>query len=942
MKKTIFNRILIITIIAVILLNWIFNYIAFADSTTEQLEDIEIQESSVGAQTYMDLKRKVVEELQKQLEEKYNYQGTVEELAEVCGIDLEDGTAGIESTSEGKIIKIDDDTTIVLSFSMMITTGANSSGSSAIQPYTNIVIKDISVVKNTGEDNNDEKNENDANSNSIISGNEIIINGKDYQGNTNWDIGGVLLKPLFFLVNCVFDTLLAVLQKIMYSDVTDLNLLSYYVKTNYMDKLRVVDSRNIDPMFQLSTNQINYILLTNQKISNVEYPHIHYSPEEIFSGQISLLNIDFISGEGQAEGLGVVRQTIATWYNALRLIATVGFLSVLIYIGIKIMLSANSKDKAKYKEWIIDWIIGLAILYSMHYLMAFIITAINQLNDKLITVMPILRVAAGNGYESFSTNLIGLVRFCTQYDTVAVKIGYEIMYIMLVIYTFKFTFIYLKRVLYMAFLTLIAPIVAFTYPIDKSLDGKAEGFTMWLKEYFFNALLQPMHYLLYYVMVSSSMEIAVDNPLYAIAVLAFMLEAERLVRKIFGFDKAHEGTVGGLGTAFSGLALAHGVQKLSSLGKGANSSSKPSMPYPGATNKDYDDQEFLSAGENINNYSDNSSNINNSNYSNNTQNQTQTNSTDNSYINFNPSGRPKLAQRLEPRKVKKQHMPIPIRNLANKAMNSSIGQKASSIANTKAGRGIIGGTKALGKRVARPIWDFDRSGKYNGKRLARNIVKGALGVGVGITAAAVQAGISLTDGKYSPVEGIATFGAGVALMGRKVDNVVDTFEEGYTDNFTKEEKMEEYKEQFRNRDDVIQFCKENSGEDDWKEYRERIIDNYVTRGFIDLKEIKQCTKYANKVAKEVNDSKTYLNTTQKKKTLKVEKDKQDIIAMYILSQKNKRKKIQASAASYNKKKEERYIHSITQGMEPKDAEKVGRQERNISASIRMFDRITQS
>lgn len=215
MKKTIFNRILIITIIAVILLNWIFNYIAFADSTTEQLEDIEIQESSVGAQTYMDLKRKVVEELQKQLEEKYNYQGTVEELAEVCGIDLEDGTAGIESTSEGKIIKIDDDTTIVLSFSMMITTGANSSGSSAIQPYTNIVIKDISVVKNTGEDNNDEKNENDANSNSIISGNEIIINGKDYQGNTNWDIGGVLLKPLFFLVNCVFDTLLAVLQKIM-------------------------------------------------------------------------------------------------------------------------------------------------------------------------------------------------------------------------------------------------------------------------------------------------------------------------------------------------------------------------------------------------------------------------------------------------------------------------------------------------------------------------------------------------------------------------------------------------------------------------------------------------------------------------------------------------------------------------------------------------------
>lgn len=50
------------------------------------------------------------------------------------------------------------------------------------------------------------------------------------------------------------------------------------------------------------------------------------------------------------------------------------------------------------------------------------------------------------------------------------------MYIMLVGYTIKFTVIYLKRVLNIAFLTLIAPIVAFTYPIDKSIDGKAARF----------------------------------------------------------------------------------------------------------------------------------------------------------------------------------------------------------------------------------------------------------------------------------------------------------------------------------------------------------------------------------------------------------------------------------------------------------------------------------
>lgn len=41
------------------------------------------------------------------------------------------------------------------------------------------------------------------------------------------------------------------------------------------------------------------------------------------------------------------------------------------------------------------------------------------------------------------------------------------MYIVVVIYMVIFTWQYLKRVLYMAFLTMIAPLVAITYPIDK-------------------------------------------------------------------------------------------------------------------------------------------------------------------------------------------------------------------------------------------------------------------------------------------------------------------------------------------------------------------------------------------------------------------------------------------------------------------------------------------
>ena len=63
---------------------------------------------------------------------------------------------------------------------------------------------------------------------------------------------------------------------------------------------------------------------------------------------------------------------------------------------------------------------------------------------------------------------------------------------------------------------------------------------------------------------------------------------------------------------------------------------------------------------------------------------------------------------------------------------------------------------------AKPVWEFGKGGKYNGKRLARKIGRAAIGASIGITAAAVQAGISITDGKYKPIEGIATVGAGIA------------------------------------------------------------------------------------------------------------------------------------------------------------------------------------
>ena len=340
-------------------------------------------------------------------------------------------------------------------------------------------------------------------------------------GEASGFVGGILVNPIFNLVLAIGDAINAILQSVMFAGEDSDGPLSVIVQ-GVRDSFDIMTTNKADSEFDGNVGQASTITVEIlQSNSKIKYPHIHFSCEEIFAGKVGILGIDFISGEGQSQGLQSVRSVIASWYRTLRLIAIIGFLSILIYTGIRIMISSTAEDKAKYKEWIINWFIGLAILFCLHYIMSFVITVIQMFNDGLNNSLQYIHVNAtttiGGGSTEFNTNLIGLVRFCAQSSVTIFKLGYLILYVMLITFTLKFTFVYLKRVINMAFLTLIAPIVAFTYPLDKLADGKAEGFSMWIKEYIFNALLQPMHLILYYVLVGSSVMIAAENPIYAIA-----------------------------------------------------------------------------------------------------------------------------------------------------------------------------------------------------------------------------------------------------------------------------------------------------------------------------------------------------------------------------------------------------------------------------------------
>ena len=311
-------------------------------------------------------------------------------------------------------------------------------------------------------------------------------------------------------------------------------------------------------------------------VDDYEVPNILYSPEKIFANRIAALDANFINphqytsvseNEEAPQSLAeTISPTIASWYRAFRNIAIVGLLSVLVYMGIRIVIGTVS-EKAKYKERLQDWFVALCMIFFMHFIMA----GIMMISEKIIDLVGDsantgIIIAVDDGCI-FRTTFTGYIRFYAQANTWKIGVGYSLMYLVLVGIIIRYTFIYLKRALYLAFFTVIAPMVALTYPLDKIKDSEAQAFNIWIKEYFINAILQPMHLLLFTVLVGSTMSLAITNPVYGIVVLLFMPTAENWIKRMFKMDKAplsatSLGDVAVLGTIFGmGKNIATGVVK---------------------------------------------------------------------------------------------------------------------------------------------------------------------------------------------------------------------------------------------------------------------------------------------------------------------------------------------------------------------------------------------
>lgn len=422
--------------------------------------------------------------------------------------------------------------------------------------------------------------------------------------------GGTLLTPIKKLCYTVGDAIMTIAQKIV------------------IGNKFTVPCANVTPVGDKGTGE-GHDAWDDAGDNNIKYPaYLYLTPESIFRNQIASLNPNFINAinmDGTLEkalggdddvvmdgktstshadnvekNLNVLRSTIAKWYVAIRNFSLVGLLSVLVYIGIRVVISSTASDKAKYKQMISSWVGAICLIFLLHYIMAFTFTLTENLtdlfnsnmgnpgiklpsvvgddakftfndktnNEKFSEVLSKLQgehlVIKGNVFNANNeiTGIANLMQYARLYANLngASGLGYTITYLFLVGFTVIYFAKYIGRFIRIAFLTLIAPLITLTYPIDKLNDGQAQAFNMWLKEFTFNVLIQPFHLLIYMIFISSALEFANSNIIYTIVVLGFMTQAEKLLRKMFGFEKAS--TMGAFSGAAAGSMLANVAGKI--------------------------------------------------------------------------------------------------------------------------------------------------------------------------------------------------------------------------------------------------------------------------------------------------------------------------------------------------------------------------------------------
>lgn len=240
-----------------------------------------------------------------------------------------------------------------------------------------------------------------------------------------------------------------------------------------------------------------------------------------------------------------IRVAVAKWYYVLRLVSIAFMLVLLIFLGIKMALSSAIAEKALTKQMLVDWVVGMILVFSVHYIML----AIFGVNDSLVNALEPLVREGQELPEEYTYGLESKLKTSemetTLYESARTRAyslnfvdGFTgmVIYGVLVYYAWRFAIMYFIRVFNIMILTLVAPVIAASYAINKVITGKSKIFPGWLKEYIMTVIIQVFHVIIYASFVSMALKFSMESlpgVIIAFVLLNFMMKADKMLRSLF-------------------------------------------------------------------------------------------------------------------------------------------------------------------------------------------------------------------------------------------------------------------------------------------------------------------------------------------------------------------------------------------------------------------------
>ncbi len=250
--------------------------------------------------------------------------------------------------------------------------------------------------------------------------------------------------------------------------------------------------------------------------------------------KLTLVDINvFKNPEGTTEAIVSIRNSIAGFYISFRNLAIVLSLAVLIYIGIRMAINSTAEVKAKYKSMLVNWVIGFGLIFILHYIIVITLNAnellVRTIYDGTIEDWDFMRQLVVQIWQiPFTKSFASIIMYCS-----------------LLIMTCSFLLVYIKRMLTIAFLITIAPLISVTYSIDKIGNNRSEILDTWLREFFFNVLIQPFHCLIYLIFVKTAINLINQTDyldfgamIFAIILIFSIYLGEKIIKEIFGFSNS--------------------------------------------------------------------------------------------------------------------------------------------------------------------------------------------------------------------------------------------------------------------------------------------------------------------------------------------------------------------------------------------------------------------